>query len=170
MMPPRLPPALRKRLAHRSSLRLLVLIACTPLVQAWSASHTPADTSGDSHADAAFGRLFFTPAERRMLDLPPPPPPPPPRPVRPASPPAAPPQRIDGFLRHSSGETILWLDGEPGPLPAGLRTAPFPALELIPAHDPRQRLRTGDRWQGGADPHRASAEAMADVQPARQPE
>lgn len=66
-------------------------------------------------------------------------------------PPSAAPRRIDGFLRHSNGDTTLWLDGVPGPLPAGLRAAPFPALELIPVHAPRQRLRTGDSWQAVPD-------------------
>lgn len=147
----RLRPTLRACAAHRPRRCLPALIACTLAAAgpgtAQTHGHPPAIVQP---ADTAFGRLFFTPGERHALDRPPPPAPPP-KATMPASPPSAAPQRIDGFLRHSSGETTLWLDGVPGPLPAGLHAAPFPALELIPAHAPRQRLRTGDSWQAAPD-------------------
>lgn len=112
-----------------------------------------------SHAD--FGRLFFTAEERRTLDQPAPAVPPQPAPAAAyeATPAPAPPQRIDGFVRHSSGETTVWLDGAPGPLPPGLRAAPYPALELIPHHRPQDRLRAGDVWQAPAGAALASAAA-----------
>jgi len=102
------------------------------------------------HANAELGRVFFTPAERKALDHPPPAPTPAPI-MEVATAPAAPPQRIDGLVRLSNGEITLWLDGTAGPLPAGLRAAPFPSLELIPRATPHQRLRTGDRWQASAE-------------------
>jgi hypothetical protein len=97
-------------------------------------------------AHSEFGRLFHSPEERQALDQPPPTP----APAQPVAPPPIPtllPQRIDGLVRLSNGEITLWLDGAPGPLPAGLRAAPFPSLELIPQHLPGKRLRTGDAWQ-----------------------
>ena len=99
-------------------------------------------------AQADFGRLFFTAEQRDTLDQPEPaaPPPPTPTPVE-RAPASAPAQRIDGFVRHSSGEITVWLDGTPGPLPPGLSAPPFPALELIQAHRPQDRLRAGDLWQ-----------------------
>ena len=109
-------------------------------------------------AQADFGRLFFTAEQRHALDQPEPPapPPPPPTPVEHA-PALAPTQRIDGFVRHSSGEITVWLDGTPGPLPPGLSAPPFPALELIQTHRPQQRLRAGDVWQAPASTTPATA-------------
>lgn len=97
-----------------------------------------------AHAD--FGRLFHSPEQRQALDQAPSMPPA----VQAIAPPPAPtlfPQRIDGLVRLSNGEVTLWLDGAPGPLPHGLRAAPFPSLELIPEDVPGKRLRTGDTWQ-----------------------
>ena len=109
-------------------------------------------------AQADFGRLFFTAEQRHALDQPEPaaPPLPPPTPVE-RAPSSAPAQRIDGFVRHSSGEITVWLDGTPGPLPPGLSAPPFPALELIQTHRPQQRLRAGDVWQAPASTTPATA-------------
>ena len=155
MMPASTPARLRPTpgtcAAQRSRRGLLALLACTLAAAAPGLAQPRGNPPAIAQpADTAFGRLFFTPAERHALDQPPPPAPPP-KTAMPVSPPSAAPRRIDGFLRHSNGDTTLWLDGVPGPLPAGLRAAPFPALELIPVHAPRQRLRTGDSWQAAPD-------------------
>ena len=118
-------------------------------------------------AQADFGRLFFTAEQRHALDQPEPPAPPPPPPTAVERAPAlAPTQRIDGFVRHSSGEITVWLDGTPGPLPPGLSAPPFPALELIQAHRPQDRLRAGDLWQAptaGVAQHSPLAEASTEA-------
>lgn len=149
----RLRPRLRRAPAHRPLPGALALILPSILCTLVSAAGPTADARADTPADSVFGRLFFTPGERRALDQPAAPPP---APALPASTAAAAPRHIDGFVRHSSGEATLWLDGTPGPLPAGLRAAPFPALELIPANDPQRRLRIGDFWQ--APPARQMAD------------
>ncbi|WP_157659136.1 hypothetical protein [Thauera butanivorans] len=149
--PARLRPSPCACTAQRPRRDLLVLLACTLAATDPGMAHAHGNPPMIVQpADTTFGRLFFTPEERRTLDQPPPPAPPP-KAAMPASPPSAAPRRIDGFLRHSSGETTLWLDGVPGPLPASLHAAPFPALELIPMHAPHQRLRTGDSWQAASD-------------------
>ncbi len=120
-----------------------------------------------SAAQADFGRLFFTAEQRHTLDQPEAAAPPPPRPTPVEHAPApAPAQRIDGFVRHSSGEITVWLDGAPGPLPPGLSAPPFPALELIQAHRPQDRLRAGDLWQApaaGVAQHSPLAEASTEA-------
>jgi len=129
MTPAKPGPTARAPRIHRSTHRLLLLLA--------AALATP--------TQADFGRLFFTPEQRRELDRP--------APVTPAAviadeapPPPTPPQRIDGFVFTSSGEITVWLDGQPGPLPPDLHAAPFPALELLTRHQPPSRLRAGDSW------------------------
>lgn len=114
-------------------------------------------------AQADFGRLFFTVEQRHTLDQPETvAPPPPPVTSVDRTPAPAPAQRIDGFVRHSSGEITVWLDGAPGPLPPGLSAPPFPALELIQTRRPQERLRAGDTWQAPADMATASARVLQD--------
>ncbi|ENO89219.1 hypothetical protein [Thauera linaloolentis] len=151
---------------HRPPARTALLLAAAIVAPAGAATSALPDAA----TEAGLGRLFFTPDERRILDEPPLPSAPPAAVVARPMPAAPPPRRIDGLVRQSSGALTLWLDGTPGPLPQALRAAPFPALELIPRHSPRERLRTGDAWQPPADTPPAQAPLAADEQDARQPE
>lgn len=61
--------------------------------------------------------------------------------------------RINGLLRSTKGQTVVWLDGKAHhQLPAGLRLAPYPALELtstaaaLSAHTAQAPIRAGDHW------------------------
>jgi hypothetical protein len=61
--------------------------------------------------------------------------------------------RINGLLRSTKGQTVVWLDGKAHhQLPAGLRLAPYPALELtstaaaLSADTAQAPIRAGDHW------------------------
>lgn len=99
----------------------------------------------------AFGRLFHTPAQREALERERPPEP---RVVPPPAPPVPPapsvPLRIEGILRPGSGQGTVWINGEMMALPPGLHLPRGHQRMLIPAADPRQRLRVGDTWPSGA--------------------
>jgi len=100
----------------RSLLPLLVLLF------PWQAGHAE-----------ALGRLFFTPAERTRLDLPP----------KPQAPPAPPP-RLDGIITRSAGAPTLFLDGEAQPVdPREVRIDDATARITGP-DGRRHRLRVGD--------------------------
>lgn len=106
-------------------------------------------------AQADFGVLFFSPAQREALDHAP-------TGTLEAAPSRTPeaalPQRIDGILRRPDGRDTVWLNGEPSARPAGLRLAPAGALALIPDSAPAVRLRVGDSWPpASASPESASA-------------
>lgn len=151
---------------RRSATRAALILAAAIAAPAGIAMEYPFIAA----TEAGLGRLFFTPDERRLLDQPPPPSAPPAAVAAGPAPAPRPPRRIDGLVRPSSGEITLWLDGTPGPLPRELRAAPFPALELIPRHAPRERLRTGDAWQPPADTPPAPAPQAAGGPGPRPPE
>lgn len=94
-----------------------------------------------------FGRLFHSPAQRRVLDAGEPrrTPAHATKPAPALTPPVAR-ARIDGILRRSDGRDTVWLNGELQPVPPGLRLAPGDRRELIPAAAPQTRLRVGDSW------------------------
>ena len=122
--PPPFPARFAKNLAAccaRSLLPLLVLLF------PWQAGHAE-----------ALGRLFFTPAERTRLDLPP----------KPQAPPAPPP-RLDGIITRSAGRPTVFVDGRAsGADPRQVRIDDATA-RITGADGRAHRLRVGAPSSGG---------------------
>ena len=98
----------------------------------------------------SFGRLFFTPKERAVLDRTGTGPPAELVEVKPAAP--SRPAEINGFVKRSNGKDTIWIDGQPRyaaePLhisPSAVRTPGGPIVVRRPSHadadtpDSRQR-------------------------------
>ena len=117
-------PDYRAALAQRTLLVLVLLLA------PWQVSQAE-----------PLGRLFFSPAERALIDRP-----------APRRPPPAPPPRLDGIVSPSHGAPTLFLDGQAHPAKPQQIHLGDSTADVRSTDGRLHRLRVGDPPRAAAAP------------------